>query len=165
MNNKTEEFLNTIGIDEDNMIYFENSSIEKVSINKSTNRFHFFFKIEDVLPLKVYNDLKSSIQNSFNHKITITVTYTNNNYEKIEEYLNKIIDDYAQKEIRYGIFKNRKIKQKDNIISFPIYNKIEEINISNIKEEIEKKLKDYGFNIKLELVLKQEDENDLLKKI
>ena len=165
MNNKTEEFLNTIGIDEDNMIYFENSSIEKVSINKSTNRFHFFFKIEDVLPLKVYNDLKSSIQNSFNHKITITITYTNNNYEKIEEYINKILDDYAQKEIRYGIFKNRKIEQKDNIISFPIYNKIEEINISNIKEEIEKKLKDYGFNIKLELVLKQEDENDLLKKI
>ena len=47
MNDKMETFLNTIGINEDNMPYFENSQIEKVLINQDTKRFNFVFKIQN----------------------------------------------------------------------------------------------------------------------
>ena len=60
MNNKLLDFLNTIGIDEDYIDYFKESTIEKVIINKNTNRFQFIFNIDKVLPIKVYNNLNSS---------------------------------------------------------------------------------------------------------
>ena len=165
MNNKMEEFLNTIGIDENNMSYFNNSNIEKVLINKDTNRFHFIFKIENTLPLKVYIDLKNAMQESFHHEITISINYTNKDEKYINEYINKLMEEYTKKEARYGIFKDRIIEQKDKIIKYPVYNKIEQINISNIKKELENKLKNIGFDIKLEIDLKQEEENNLLEKI
>ena len=73
MDNKLQDFLNTIGINEDYMEYFGESTIEKVVINKNTNRFHFIFNIDKLLPIKVYNNLLSSLQEAFHHDITLEI--------------------------------------------------------------------------------------------
>ena len=150
MTSKTKDFLNTIGINETYMEYFQDSTIEKVIINKNTNRFHFIFNISKLLPIKVYNDLLSSLQEAFHHDITLEIKYQILD-DTISEYINEIINEYSNKEIRYGVFKNREIKLIDNRIEYPIYNKIEELNINSIKKEIESKLKKYSINIQFML--------------
>ena len=45
MDNKLQDFLNAIGIDEDYVDFFNESTIDKVIINRNTNRFHFVFNI------------------------------------------------------------------------------------------------------------------------
>ena len=45
-----EVFLNQIGINEDYLTYFEESNVEEVKVNKETNRFHFFIKVNQPLP-------------------------------------------------------------------------------------------------------------------
>ena len=165
MNNKLLDFLNTIGIDEDYIDYFKESTIEKVIINKNTNRFQFIFNIDKVLPIKVYNNLNSLLQEAFHHDITLKINYKEIN-NTIEEYLNEIINEYAQKEIRYVVFKERKITLNKNKIDYPTYNKVEQLNINNIKNEIENKLKDYGFNnIELNIILELTEDKDLLEQI
>ena len=94
-----EEFLNTIGLDEDNMVYFENSNIEKVSINKKNNRFNFIINIENSLPLKVYNDLKN-IPSKFPPTIHTHNTVDINDYEEsVDMDLNALLD-FLSDEIR-----------------------------------------------------------------
>ena len=135
MENKTLEFLNTIGINEDYLDYFKDSYVEKVSINKQTNRFHFILNINNILPINVYEDLLESLKESFHHEITLTINYNTNNYTNIEEYINKIINNYTKEELRYAVFKDRQIEINDQTILFPVYNKIEAININSIKKE------------------------------
>ena len=45
MDEKQLKFLDTIGINEDYMKYFEGSRVLKVLIDKNSNRFHFVIKI------------------------------------------------------------------------------------------------------------------------
>ena len=135
MENKTLEFLNTIGINEDYLDYFKDSYVEKVSINKQTNRFHFILNINNILPINVYEDLLESLKESFHHEITLTINYNTNNYTNIEEYINKIINNYTKEELRYAVFKDRQIEINDQTILFPVYNKIEAININSIKKD------------------------------
>ena len=61
MEKKMEVFLNNIGINEDYLTYFENSYIEKVLINKSTNRFSFIFNLDQIIPIEVYDDLNQPL--------------------------------------------------------------------------------------------------------
>ena len=165
MDNKLQDFLNTIGIDEDYMEYFKESTIEKVVINKNTNRFHFIFNVDKTLPIKVYNNLFSSLQEAFHHDITLKINYQEIN-NTVEEYINEIINEYAKKEIRYSVFKNRKIYLNEDRIDFPVHNKIEELNMNNIQNEINVKLKKYGFNnIEFNIVLELTEDKELLEQI
>ena len=165
MNNKMEEFLNTIGINEDYLQYFTNSSIDKVVIKKNTKRFHFIMNIDKTLPINVYKDLLSSMKNAFHNDITLEINYQSLSSELIEEYLTEFIEKYANKELRYGVFKNRKVNIENDEIFFPVYNKIEELNLSNIKKELERNLKKYNLKLKLKIVLKEEKNNELLEQI
>ena len=166
MKNKTEDFLNTIGINEEYMNKFNESTIEKVIVNNTKNSFHFILNIEKTLPIKVYNDLLNSLKEAFNHKVILTINYKKNDDANIKEYIEKIISDYANEELRYSVFKNREIEINNNVILFPVYNKIEEINIKNIEKEIEKKLKDYSINnIEFQIKIDLTEDKELLEQI
>lgn len=166
MNHKMETFFNQIGLSSEDMTYLKGSNIEKVVIAKSTNRFHFIIKLEEILPPAIYDHLCHKLQEAFHHDIKLTLNYEGEDYTKVAEYLTRIIDKYAQEGIRYRVFKDRKIFQEATKIEFPVYNKIEELNMKNIITEVEQKLKQVGFTrldfqIKLELA----EDKELLEKI
>ena len=163
---KTEQLLNQIGLNEDYMEYFNESYVEKVVIEKSTNRFHFIFHLNNLLPIHIYDDLLLCLKEAFHHEIALTLNYDGNDYSGVEEYLNRIIAEYATEGIRYSVFQNRTINRKGTIIEFPIYNKIEELNIKHIQKEIEQKLKKFGFiNLSLEIKLELNQDKELLAAI
>ena len=161
MQEKFIDLLNQIGINEDYLDYFINSYVEKVIINRSNKKFHFILKIDNLLPPNVYSDLLTSLEDSFTSGIKLTINYNNYDNDIISEYLNNIIKDYAQKEMRYNVFIDREISIENNIITYTAYNQIEELNLKNIEKDIVKKLEEYnikGFKININLSLEENKE-------
>ena len=163
---KTEKLLNQIGINEDYMNYFEGTYVEQIIIDKSTNRFHFIFRLNKILPIEAYNDLLSCLKEAFHYDIELTLNYDGDDYSLVSSYLNRIMQDYANSGVRYKVFIDRNITTNGTNIDYPIYNKIEELNINNIIHELESKLKKYGFsNVTITLKLELTSDNELLEEI
>ena len=166
MDSKLLRLLNQIKVRNDYIEYFNNTHIDKVIIDKSTNSFNFILRVSNILPYKVYKELLDKLQSEFNNKTTLNILYEGNDYNLISEYLNIIIDEYAKDSIRYNVFKDRVPNINNNIVDYPVLNKIEEININNILNEIINKLKKYGFNnVELNIVLNKESDKELLSRI
>ena len=166
MEKKMEVFLNQIGINEDYLTYFEESNVEKVKVSKETSRFHFFIKIKQPLPYTVYQDLFTSLKEAFHHEIKLTLISTQNTYDEINPYIKEIIKEYANVSMRYNVFLDRVAKVNEEKIEYPVYNKIEELNLKNIERELLKQLKEYGFNnIDFNIILEEHKDQELIDKI
>ena len=166
MKEKTNKFLNQIGINEDYISYFEDSYVEEIIVEKTTKRFHFIIHINNILPINVYDDLLNCLKETFNNETLLTLNYDGNDYSSVSEYLNRLIEEYAKNSMRYNVFINRSIKINETTIDYPIYNKIEELNFKNISHELEIKLKKYGFSkIIINLVLELSSDNQVKEEI
>ena len=163
---KLKQLLDYIGINEDNMAYFINSYVEKVSVDRENNIFIFYIRVSDIPKKNVYDDVLSSLSSSFSAKIDLYFLYDGDNYQNITSYLYPIIDSYIMNSMRYSVFKDREVTTNKNKLIFPVYNKLEEMNISNKEKDILKTLKKYGFsNLEMEIKLEKKEDEDILKKI
>ena len=166
MKEKTNKFLNQIGINEDYISYFKDSYVEEIIVEKTTKRFHFIININNILPINVYDDLLNCLKETFNNETILTLNYDGYNYSNISDYLNRLIEEYAKNSMRYNVFINRNIKVNETTIDYPIYNKIEELNFKNISHELELKLKKIGFSkIIINLVLELSSDNQVKEEI
>ena len=165
MSGKLEMLLNKIGVNEDYIEYFQDGFVEKVVIDKKSNSFNFIVNVHNIPHIYVYDNFLECLQKEFNASVSLEFNYDGNDFSNVCEYLNRIIDKYAEDSIRYNVFKGRQIDLNENIIIFKVFNKIEEININNISNDIVKKLRIYGFrNIIFKTELEHK-EDDILKKI
>ena len=57
MDNKLERLLNQIGITEDYMECFKDSSVDKVVIDRESNSFNFIIKMGSIPQISVYDDV------------------------------------------------------------------------------------------------------------
>ena len=161
-----EVFLNQIGINEDYLTYFEESNVEEVKVSKETNRFHFFIKVKQPLPYPVYQDLFTSLKEAFHHEIKLTLISSQNTYQEINPYIKEIIKEYANVSMRYNVFLDREAKINEEKVEYPVYNKIEELNLKNIERELINKLKEYGFaNLDFNIILEEHKDQELLDRI
>ena len=123
---KLKQLLDYIGINEDNMAYFINSYVEKVSVDRENNIFIFYIRVSDIPKKNVYDDVLSSLSSSFSAKIDLYFLYDGDNYQNITSYLYPIIDSYIMNSMRYSVFKDREVTTNKNKLIFPVYNKLEE---------------------------------------
>ena len=104
-----------------------------------------------------YNKLLTSLKESFNDvNINLVVNYDNIEIDKLKEYFNYIIDNIIKNNASFNTFKDREINIIKNNILIEVYNKLEEINLTKEKNNIENNLFNYGFNYKLDIILKEE---------
>ena len=97
------------------LLCFNGSEILKVLVDQETNSFHFVMKLGEILYINVYDDLVLSLKEAFNKVIKLSLEYDGDDYSKVGEYLNRIIDRYSKDSIRYGVFKDRKIETNENL--------------------------------------------------
>jgi len=160
---KMEQFLNQIGLNEDYMEKLKNSYVERVIVDSKTNCLEFIIHVEEILDFIVYEDLLSCIKDVFHHKVNVTIKYEGNNYSNIIEYVNKLLEEYAQAKSHYMAYLNRDIIIKDYNLEIPVYNKMEQTELESQKQELENALKKFGFsNIKIVIVLKEMEIEDAI---
>ena len=166
MDEKMLKFIETIGINEDYVQYFEGSIVKKVLVDKKSNHFHFIIKISNILDFDVYKDLLDCLKEAFTYDIKLTLEYDGDDYSKVSDYLNKIFEEYSVDSIRYSVFKDRKVETNNKEVNFFIHNKVEELNIKQKEKDITDKLKVYGFNnIKLNIILEEKEDTELINQI
>ena len=166
MSEKQLRFLENIGINEDYMDCFNGSEVLKVLVDKDTNSFHFVMKIDNILDIEVYDDLVLSLRDAFNYNIKLTLEYDGDDYSKVGNYIDRIIDSYSSDSIRFGVFKNRDVEIDGRVVNFVVYNKIEEMNLSNKSRDIVNSLKEYGFkDVEFNVRLENREDTELLDRI
>jgi len=166
MDLKLEKLLTQIDLEQIYFDNFNNATIDKLVIDKATNIWTLFLKLENILPYKVYISLEEKIKKSIHDKIKLEILSDTTDYSKVSEYFSAIIDKISQNSTRYKVFKDRKLEIDNITVTLTVYNKIEELNMENIENKIVKQLKQYGFNnIEFKVELSRQEDNELLNQI
>ena len=86
MQEKLEKLLNTININKDNLIYYEDGKLEKVKIVDNLRLWEVIIKLGSNLPLEVYLELENKMREVFNkiEVIRVKINTNSNNYEQDE---------------------------------------------------------------------------------
>ena len=167
MQDKLEKLFNEIGIDEEIRAYFFNASIDKVVIYDKNKLLDFVIVTDKVLPIDVYDNLLDKLVTYFKEikKINLYINPVNIDYDIVLDYYNDIMKKISLDKNKYNIFLDRDINAHDNVISVPVFNKVEYANMVSIKDRVIDKLRCYGFNIDIDIDLVLDGDNELKDKI
>ena len=88
MDSKLEKLLNHIGINEDNMQYFNNSYVNKVVVDKNDNTLNFIITMDSIPNINVYDDVLNCLNHEFSSKIRLEFDCQKEKYTNIEELWN-----------------------------------------------------------------------------
>jgi len=166
MEEKLERLLVRINLNKEYFAKFNNASIEKVVIDKNTNKWTIFLKLDNILPFNIYKELKDKLIENIHNKINIEIHTNTNDYSNIDEYFKSLIDEISKESTRYKIFKKRNLDIDNVNITLKVYNRIEQINIENILDKLTKNLKQYGFNnLNFQIELVKQTDNEILTQI
>ena len=166
MDSKLEKLLDRLNINKDNYEYFNNSKIDKLVIDKSTNMWKLYLELESILPYNVYIELLDKLTSELHENTKLEIISNTNDYSKASEYFKELIKSISKEATRYNVFENRELEVENNRVTINVFNKIEQINIENIEDKIIKELKKSGFN-NIELIINYSEEvhQDLLNEI
>jgi len=166
MSVKLDKLLKEINIDNKFLEYFKDGDIDKVIVYSNTKLWEFVIRVNSVLPSSVYVELSNKLVSHFkDYDIDLVIVSNNINNDYISEYFKIILDSLIKSSSKYNIFIDREISVNDNNIDIYVYNKIEKAYLLQVQERINDRLKKYGYNYKLNIVMDIDADNDLLKKI
>lgn len=167
MNNKLELLLSQIKLPEEYLSYFKGGKLEKIKCNKAKDKYVFCINIENILPLAVYFEFKKLLKSHFNNVESVDVKFTSTNYkeEKLLNYYHHYIKEYSKQAPLLSIFLESKIELKNNQFIIEVANKAEEMKFESIKEDIQKKLNDIGFNVEISTKINEEKSLEIIKEI
>ena len=168
MQEKLEKLLNTININKDNLIYYEDGKLEKVKIVDNLRLWEVIIKLGSNLPLEVYLELENKMREVFNkiEVIRVKINTNSNNYEELNKYYNYLIGIISKNNVRYNTFLNREISFDDDKLTIEIYNDVEKKNIEQVKKYLIERFNLFGYDINdFSYKIKEDVENDLIKQI
>ena len=168
MQDKLEILLNRINLDKEKYLYFDNGKLEKIIINNNSKTWEIIINIDNILPLEVYLELESKVKDCFNKidNIKVKIISNNSDYNEIDNYYNYLIDIISKSNVRNSIYKNRKIKLDNNILSIEVYNNIEQETLKEFNNYFIEKFNLFGYNIKeIDYIVNEEVEKDFINKI
>ena len=142
MQDKFRKLFEEIKLEENEFIYYDSSSIEKVILYDQNKIIEFLINTKELIPIETYNNTLEKLSSSFSafEKINLIILPKNVDYSKLKEYYQYIINRICIERNKYQIFLERDIDITNNIINIKAYNKVECTNLIQIKQEIIDKL-------------------------
>ena len=164
---KLELLLNKISIDDNQKEYFKNGKLEKIICNKNKDKYVFLISLENALPLNTFLSFNNLLKQTFISAKEISAKLTCNNFTKetIEEYYKHYLKEYSKNAPLLETFIDIKPTVEDNFLTLQLANKAEELKLGSIKEELEKKLNNSGFNIKIKTKIDKTRSEEIQKEI
>ena len=97
----------------------------KINVDNINNKWTFNLKFNDILPIEKYNNLLTSLKETFKDiNINLVVNYDNIDIKKLKEYFNYILDNIIKNNASFNTFKDREINIIKNNIIIEVYNKV-----------------------------------------
>lgn len=167
MQEKLEKLFKETGIEEEMYHYFDDATIEKVVVYDKNKILEFIINTKECIPIEIYNNILYKLGVFFNTfevvKLIIKPKHVDNS--KIKEYYQNILHYICLERFKYNVFLERDIEVEGNIITIKTYNKMECMNMFQLKEELKEKMYLYGFNVEINIDLVANHDEDLLSKI
>ncbi|UOE92805.1 PolC-type DNA polymerase III [Alkalihalobacillus sp. LMS39] len=144
--------------------YFREGSIEKLTIHKLEKRWHFYFKLQKVLPANVYELFRANMNEAFGHIASVSFSIS---YEKVE-LQESLVQEYWPLWIKgmvgisngiLGMLENQVPKWNGKQIVVEVRNDTEGIAVKRKCTEIlASTMKTFGFpSVTLEIVVKESE--------
>lgn len=167
MQDKLQKLFTEIKLDESDLKYFDDSSIEKVIIYDQNKIVEFLINTKTIIPIDVYNNIQSKLTNFFNNFeiIRLIIIPKEVDYSQLLEYYQYIMKEVCLDRNKYQIFLEREINIDNNVITIKAYNKIECTSLIQLKNELIEKLLYFGFKAELNIDLVLEGDKELKDKI
>ncbi len=163
MQDKMKKLLEQINMDSN---YLENASIDKIVVYDKNNLWEFIINNDKILPVYIYNELSNKLKNTFKSIKDISIVIkAQDDSDYLEDYFEYLINELVSDSVKYKCFVGRKFIRQNNKLILGVYNKAEYTYIMEKKEFINKSLYRYGFNLKLDIVLTEDKENEILSEI
>ena len=167
MHDKLQLLLDKINISEENHIYFQNGELTKIICDKNKENYIFVIRIDKILPLTLFLDIKKSLKSYFKtaKKTDLKLICSSFELENITDYYRYYLEKYRKSAPSLDIFVNSPLKLQEQNLIVEISNKAEEMKFNSIKEDLEKKLTNSGFNIKIKTAINEENNKEIQEEI
>ena len=165
MDNKLKLFLDKIKCNEDYYRFFEEGKILKIKSSKDKLNWNFIIETKELLPLEVIKFLDDNIKIGFPNLETVTYTIIPKTSDKImvNDYYSYVIDKSDFSKAMAKILKDKLIKFTTNGLCLEVDNKAMENLVNNKLESIELKYRQIGLDIKLNIVVNEDDIKNEIK--
>ena len=163
MSEKLKLLLDKIGLNNEDQTFFNNGQILKLVIDKNAKIWNFIIKLDEPIDVRVIKEFEQLLSKSYSElkEVYATFEYEKNDNNKIEEYFKYILS----KVNIYKMFEHHKTSFDNQILTIKVLNKIEFNKINKLKEKIEFLFKRYGFDITLNIVIDEEEQNAIKQEI
>ncbi|HHT38536.1 MAG TPA: PolC-type DNA polymerase III [Mollicutes bacterium] len=163
MSEKLKLLLDKIGLNNEDQTFFNNGQILKLVIDKNAKIWNFIIKLDEPIDVRVIKEFEQLLSKSYSElkEVYATFEYEKNDNNKIEEYFKYILS----KVNIHKMFEHHKTSFDNQILTIKVLNKIEFNKINKLKEKIEFLFKRYGFDITLNIVIDEEEQNAIKQEI
>ena len=167
MQDKMEKLLQQIEMPNEFYSFFNNASLDKISIVKRDNKVKFLISIENILPVDAYVKLVNLLNIKFNMYSECIPIFTvkNLNNDLLNEYYEHFMSEYTTESPLLEMFMGVCLTTDSNVLKLELGNKAEVMKFDSIKERLIEDLKNIGFNIEIEVDVNEEASNAILNKI
>ena len=149
MDKKLELLLNKLNIED--LSYFEDGILKKIVCNKNKNHYVFYIKLNENLPLSIYESLEENLKKIYNKvKTSIHIETEKINLDYLGEYYRYFINQYSKESPLIEAFQNNPFHANGDILEIELHNKAEELKFNTIIKKLETNLHlvGYPFNLK-----------------
>ncbi|MDD2180814.1 MAG: PolC-type DNA polymerase III [Bacilli bacterium] len=168
MDEKLKILLEQLSLDENDYKCFEDGCIEKIICDKEKNNYQFIIKINQFLPVDVYDNFIKYLPKRFPtiNNIKVRFIVSNNGQEYVNDYFLYAIDKYSKEFPLLLSFKDATLIYENDILTIEVANKAEEIKLSSIKKQLFEDFKNFGFeNIKIKIKINNEKAQKIKEEI
>ncbi len=166
MHDKLKLLLTKINLKEEKE-YFKDGKLEKIICNKSKDNYIFIIDLEKPLSLDIYLKLNKLLKKHFKSAKKVSAKINCKEYEinQLVDYYRYYLNEYIKNAPLLEIFLDSNLNLKEKVLEVEISNKAEKMKFSSIKEDLEKKLNNAGFDIKIKTKINKEKEKEIQKEI
>ena len=159
MDDKLKLLLEKVNLDKKYYSCFKDGKIIKIIASKDKLNWNFIIETKELLPVEVIKYLDENIKNAFPNLDTVTYTIVPINKEllSINNYYPYIIDIIGLSSAMTTLFKEKTIKFTTNGLYIVVDNKAMENVLLNNMNLIEKKFKQIGLDVKLNIEVENKE--------
>ncbi len=167
MQNKLDILLDKINLPLDKRQYFENGKLEKIICNREKEKYVFLIDLKTVLPLDLFLELESLIKPAFKtaKAVGVKIIVQEFNLENLTDYYRFYMQEYSKNAPLLEIFINSALTLEDDKLLIEVTNKAETMKFSSIKDDLEHKLHNAGFNVQIETKIDKEKALEIREEI
>ncbi len=167
MQDKLNILLNKTKLSLEKRTYFEEGKLEKIICNKAQDKYVFLINLKSVLPLGIFLEFTDLLKPAFKSakSTSIKITAANFDLENLTDYYRYYIKEFSKAAPLLSTFTDSNLSLENKKLIIDVANKAEEMKFSSIKEDLEKKLNNAGFDINIETKIDEEKALEIRKEI